>query len=107
VREVVEVSMGTVTMALCEGLVYPLTQCCAASGKGGADGVVCRYCYRRVDGVYGMCASDWAEVPYMLEALVDSLPRAEREVVSVGGLLDRLHIASESMVSSDTEVPDE
>jgi hypothetical protein len=34
---------------------YPLTPCCAASGKGSESetGVVCRKCYRTVDAGFG------------------------------------------------------
>lgn len=37
------------------GMLYPLTDCCYASGKGGeADsGVVCRACHDEVDPKYG------------------------------------------------------
>jgi hypothetical protein len=35
--------------------LYPLTTCCAASGKGSETetGVCCRSCYRTVDSAYG------------------------------------------------------
>jgi hypothetical protein len=38
-------------------MVYPLTPCCHASGKGGESpsGVVCRKCHQPVAGVYGDC----------------------------------------------------
>ncbi len=36
-----------------DGLAYPLTPCCSASGKGGTFGVVCRACYMPVDGYFG------------------------------------------------------
>lgn len=40
-------------------LIYPLTACCGASGKGGGDedgtGVVCRSCYQEVGAFYGDC----------------------------------------------------
>lgn len=32
---------------------YPLTRCCAATGKGGEHGIVCRRCYRDVGHEYG------------------------------------------------------
>lgn len=37
------------------GLVYALTPCCNATGKGASvpSGVVCRSCYREVDGYFG------------------------------------------------------
>jgi hypothetical protein len=36
-------------------LLYPLTPCCQASGKGAetSTGVMCRACYREVDVKYG------------------------------------------------------
>lgn len=33
---------------------YVLTPCCGASGKGGADGIICRGCYQPVLDVHGM-----------------------------------------------------
>lgn len=36
---VAEAMVGDTAMA------YPLTPCCGASAKGGADGIVCRACY--------------------------------------------------------------
>ena len=32
---------------------YPLTTCCAATGKGADSGTVCRRCYRDVGHEYG------------------------------------------------------
>jgi hypothetical protein len=32
---------------------YPLTPCCAATGKGAESGTVCRRCYRDVGYEYG------------------------------------------------------
>lgn len=40
-----------------DGMAYPITECCAASGKGtvnAASGVCCRNCYAEVDSIYGM-----------------------------------------------------
>jgi hypothetical protein len=40
------------------GLLYRLTPCCEASGKGSADsqtGVVCRNCYKSVSHEFGDC----------------------------------------------------
>lgn len=40
-----------------DGIVYYLTDCCGASGKGSVNsptGVCCRKCYREVDAVFGM-----------------------------------------------------
>nr|WP_172692649.1 hypothetical protein [Mycolicibacterium sp. CBMA 213] len=33
--------------------LYPLTPCCAATGKGSDSGIVCRRCYRDVGHEYG------------------------------------------------------
>jgi hypothetical protein len=38
------------------GLVYPLSPCCGASGKGSEDGVVCRNCYELLDELFGAAA---------------------------------------------------
>lgn len=45
------------TWALADGILYPLTDCCQASGKGGMGhtGVVCRACYQPVSSTYGLC----------------------------------------------------
>jgi hypothetical protein len=40
-------------LAVSDGIVYLLTPCCQASGKGMQSGVGCRACYRPVDSVYG------------------------------------------------------
>jgi hypothetical protein len=43
-------------VALQDGMVYRLTDCCKASGKGSAScstGVCCRKCYRAVDATFG------------------------------------------------------
>lgn len=68
-------------------LVYPLTDCCAASGKGSGDvmsGVVCRSCYREVPPLFGDCAplddeaaaaiiGGWTDAPDAdIQALVDA-----------------------------------
>lgn len=41
-------------------MLYPLTPCCKASGKGGDSltGVVCRSCYEEVDGKFGGVLSE-------------------------------------------------
>ena len=36
-----------------DGIVYILTRCCNASGKGATRGVICRACYRTVSDVHG------------------------------------------------------
>lgn len=41
------------------GMIFPLTECCAASAKGssathGGPAVVCRRCYQEVDDAYGL-----------------------------------------------------
>jgi hypothetical protein len=42
------------TLVALDGIAYYLTACCQASGKGGADGVICRACYRPVADTFGM-----------------------------------------------------
>ena len=41
------------------GMLYPITDCCGASGKGAKSetGVVCRSCYRTVDALFGDTAT--------------------------------------------------
>jgi hypothetical protein len=43
-----------------DGMLYPLTHCCLASGKGAevSTGVVCRSCYEEVDSIYGAVYED-------------------------------------------------
>lgn len=46
-------------IALADGMIYRLTPCCKASGKGGAGsatGVCCRACYRDVPEMFGWAA---------------------------------------------------
>ncbi len=42
------------------GMLFPLTHCCLASGKGAEceTGVVCRSCYEEVDPIYGAVYED-------------------------------------------------
>lgn len=49
-----------------DGIVfYPLTPCCAATGKGGENATVCRNCYRDVGHEYGgFWYADEREVPF-------------------------------------------
>jgi hypothetical protein len=42
------------TLAWNDDMAWPLTPCCAASGKGGEYGIVCRACYEPVAMEYGM-----------------------------------------------------
>lgn len=40
-----------------DGMAYPITPCCGASGKGtmnAGSGVCCRRCYAEVDSIYGL-----------------------------------------------------
>jgi hypothetical protein len=37
-----------------DGIIFRLTNCCEASGKGGERGVICRACYQPVDDEMGM-----------------------------------------------------
>ena len=60
--------------AVSDGIVYPLTDCCEASGKGSANvdsGVVCRACYSEVSSLYGMgFLTDDPSLPVELAAQV-------------------------------------
>lgn len=48
------------SLALSDGIVYPLTACCSASAKGsmalGEPATVCRGCYEEIDPAMGDCA---------------------------------------------------
>jgi len=64
------------TLVAQDGIVYYLTDCCKASGKGGQHGVICRSCYRPVSDVYGMgwMASDeqaWLNYAEMLRPSIE------------------------------------
>lgn len=50
------VAAGEATFAAADGVIYPLTGCCAASGKGSVGGVVCRACYELVSPMFGAAA---------------------------------------------------
>lgn len=54
-----------VAIACDYGIIYPLTPCCRASGKGGEWGVMCRACYAPLPIMFGDCATveDIAPVP--------------------------------------------
>ena len=55
---------GVRALAVCEGMLFPLTECCAASATGSGSGVACRACYRPVPGYLGwavMVQADGAE----------------------------------------------
>lgn len=58
-----------VQLAAGDGMVWPLTGCCGASGKGAGAGVVCRGCYRPVKDGYGMAATDLPGVAAMVAVL--------------------------------------
>lgn len=75
-------TLPDLTIAVQDGLAYPLTPCCLASGKGSSNvesGVVCRACYREVDAVFGSAAPMY-DVPgaWPTERIVASwVPSAE------------------------------
>ena len=52
-----------VTIYSCEGVKYPVTDCCQATAKGTEWGICCRACYEEVDSFYGAFWTDemWAE----------------------------------------------
>jgi hypothetical protein len=61
-------------IAVQDGMVYRLTVCCKASGKGSANsptGVCCRNCYRPVDSKFGWGA--WVTDPSGPRDLADQL----------------------------------
>lgn len=76
-------AFGDIQVATQFNLVYPLTWCCAASGKGGEHGVICRACHQPVDPMFGDCAvlvdaaavdiiQTWTDAPRAdIQALVD------------------------------------
>jgi hypothetical protein len=54
--EKIETKSG-VTIAVCDGIAYPLTPCCGASAKGGEYGIICRACYHDIDPALGMATT--------------------------------------------------
>lgn len=71
-------------LVVSDGVVYYLTECCKASGKGGEHGVICRACYRPVADVYGtawMVSDNAAWARYAL----DLVPTLEQFAVKVAG----------------------
>lgn len=45
------------------GMRYYLTECCGASAKGGAEGTICRACYRPIDEALGGVPAQTGPVP--------------------------------------------
>lgn len=59
-------------VAASDGMVYLLTPCCQATGKGGERGVVCRSCYKDVDDRYGWATmASWGQMA--MDALAEIL----------------------------------
>lgn len=46
---------GVAALAVADGMLYPLTECCGASATGSGSGVACRACYRPVADALGWC----------------------------------------------------
>lgn len=78
---------GGLTVALSEGLVYPLSPCCKASATGTVGGTACRSCYRSIPTLYGSCflTSDAPEdvtrhlVEWMQELTLGTTPSERAE----------------------------
>ena len=72
-------------------LLYPLTECCGASGKGSesSTGVVCRSCYEEVPALYGGCVK-------LSESAADWLVRAAAMTNNGGGIPDEGHLYGET-----------
>lgn len=47
---------GLGRVVLNDGIIYVLTTCCEASGKGGERAVICRACHQPVPEVHGWAA---------------------------------------------------
>jgi len=54
------------------GMVFGLTACCQATGKGSNVGVICRKCYMPVSHLFGdvAVAPNWAEVHRLVADLI-------------------------------------
>lgn len=65
---------SAITIAFGDGIYYPLTPCCAATGKGSVDGTVCRSCYDLVDDAFGGFATDETSARRLLDGLGCSTP---------------------------------
>jgi len=76
------------------GLIYPLTPCCGASGKGGesSTGVICRNCYEEVDGLYGGCEA-W---PLSSEDAANHFIEQAAYTNNGGGIADESHLFIET-----------
>ena len=72
-------------------MLYPLTECCEASGKGAESptGVVCRACYEPVAAAFGSCA-------FLSEGTADWLVRSAAMVNNGGGIPDEGHLYGET-----------
>lgn len=68
-------------------LLYPLTECCGASGKGAESptGVVCRKCYKPVDAIFG-------DGVLLSDSAADCLVEAAAMKNNGGGLPDEGHL---------------
>lgn len=73
-QDTITTTVQGVSFGLSDGMVFPLTPCCKATGKGGGHGVVCRRCYTDVDYDFGDAAltSNMEEVTRMVRALLRS-----------------------------------
>lgn len=76
-----------VTIAVSDGIAYPLTPCCGASAKGLEHYVGCRACYQEIDPSLGMaCGADeveqWINDWWGGRALAGALP-TNRETPSI------------------------
>ncbi|MDH6284277.1 hypothetical protein [Prescottella agglutinans] len=66
------------------GVIYHLTPCCGASGKGSMDAIVCRSCYHEVDDLYALGwvvhdEQDWARFSRHVTAMYPGVSAGELE----------------------------
>lgn len=74
-------------------ILYPLTPCCSASGKGSQDGVVCRSCYELMPDVLGDAVeSGDYEAPFRVASWISEISgqRVEPDAPEIFALFARM-----------------
>ena len=77
----------TIRLARSGSIIYALTPCCGASGKGVEYGIACRACYCEVDGLYGATFEEKDVIYTYAEA--SRLVLIEQSKDGLGGLTEQ------------------